>query len=164
MFTKKRTKEYLIKNGFPEIFIRQFTDKEEGLHKYFYLWIGVPEELYLCNELEQAELIPKGYEPLWDDGNFDSIYCANENDGTLREVFVEGGERIFRNYLELASDLVKTAWENEYELIVELAEDIEFPFLNQTINFLEEFYENLDYEEFKNEFSELIKKLEIENA
>ncbi|WP_223789858.1 hypothetical protein [Marinicella meishanensis] len=164
LYTKKRTIDYLIENNFPKVFIRQFTDEEEKIHKHLHLWVGVPEELYLCDELEQSELIPQGYEPLWDDGNFDSIYCVNKNDGTIRQIFVEGGGRTYRNYLELAADLVLTAWENEYEFIIELAKDIEFPFLSQTIEFLEGSYEKLGFEEFRKEFSEFIVRLEFENS
>lgn len=159
MFTKERAIQYLKGSGYPDFFIEAFLGARfpENLD----IWIGVPKELYLCSESEQAELIPEGYEPLWDDGNFDAIYCATNFDKTIRKVYVEGGERVFRSYMEFAASIIECAWEAEFdEFIPEWASFLSFPYFNEAVDFLDRKDDFISYGEHERQYYKLIERLE----
>ncbi|WP_444928841.1 hypothetical protein ACJJIF_13345 [Microbulbifer sp. SSSA002] len=163
MFTKDRTVNYLKAREYPDVFLSIFLEKTvpENLD----IWLGVPKELYLCNDTEQAGIIPKDYEPLWDDGNFGAIYCATHFDRSIRKVYVEGGENIYGSYLEFAASIIESAWEAEFdELLPEWASALNFPWLKEAVEFLNSKDDSASYDEHEKNYYALIKNLERQNA
>lgn len=156
MFTKKRTIEFLKKNQYPKVFVDVFEDKE--LPKNLFIWIGVPEELYRCSEQEQRTIIPEGYEPLWDDGNFDSIYCYRETDGSIVEVSLEGDETVFKKPFLFYAYLIYKAWEFDYlDVIEQWANALEFSYLHESLEYLNKMNNDDLNEEMYLQFIDVLK-------
>ena len=134
MFTKERTIKFLKQYAYPRVFVDLFEDNT--LPKNFFIWVGVPEELYVCSEDEQHSMIPHGYEPLWDDGNFDSIYCYRYSDESIVEVSLEGDERAYKEPLLFYAHLIFKAWECDYHDVIEQwAKALVFPYLCESLEY-----------------------------
>jgi len=161
--TKVSTTEYLKENGFPLVFINLFEGKV--IPKNFDISFGIPEELYLCSESQQDGLLPSGYQPLWDDGNFDAIFCRPLESEMIVKVYVEGGEKVYSSYVHFVAHMFVFFWELEWdELFGEYAKALEFSYLDITLAFLEEYHGELPSEEIENKLNDCISNLVASNA
>lgn len=158
MFTKLRAIEKLKELKLPKAYLDLF----EGCSNLpeFDILYGVPEELYLCDEAQQMGLIPTGYEPLWDDGNFDAIYCYVDADRSLRRVYVEGGEKHFPSFNHYVADLMVLLWEHEWDDLLSIyASSLEFSHAEVVIGFIKANHASMDFEQFETALFSLIDNL-----
>lgn len=158
MFTKLRAIEKLKELKLPAVFVDLFEGRSQLPE--FDILCGVPEELYLCSEEQQKDLIPTGYEPLWDDGNFDAIYCYVYADRSLKKLYVEGGEKCYPSFNHYVADLMVSLWEHEWhELLSVYASSLEFPHADTVIDFIKSNHSSLEFEQFETALFALIESL-----
>ena len=161
--SKKSTLEYLKENHFPLVFINMYEGKE--IPKNFDISFGIPEELFLCSESQQKSLLPEGYQPLWDDGNFDAIFCRPPESEMIVKVYVEGGEKTYSSYIHFVAHMFVLFWELEWDdLFVEYAKVLDFHYLDSMLVFLEKYHGDLSPEELENRMDVLISDLVANNA
>lgn len=160
IYTLERAKKFLVKSDFPQVFSDLFNGNE--IPKNFDISFGIPGELYLCNRDEQLMIVPEPYEPLWDNGNFDSIVCVKPGSREIIELYVEGGETVFRNYSHYLAEKFRFFWECEIddELLIEYARHLGFKYLDQVNEFLVKNNPSLPYEEYEKKFDELARALD----
>lgn len=162
-YSKDSTIEYLRENGFPPVFIDLFEGKE--IPNNFDISFGIPEELYLCSESQQKGLIPEGYQPLWDDGNFDAIFCRPAESEKIVKVYVEGGEKAYSSYVHFVAHMFVFFWELEWDdRFSDYAKALKFPYLDAVLVFLEEHHGVLRSEEFEKMLDTYISSLVANNA
>lgn len=158
MFTKLRAIEKLKELKLPEVYLDLFEGRCNLPE--FDISCGVPEELYLCSEAQQMAMIPTGYEPLWDDGNFDAIYCYVYADRSLRKVYLEGGEKHYPGFAHYVADLLVSLWELEWdELLSVYASRLEFSHAEVVIDFIKTNHSSLETGQFETALFALVDSL-----
>ncbi|WP_444995702.1 hypothetical protein [Aliikangiella sp. IMCC44359] len=161
--SKENTIEYLKNNGFPAVFIDLFEGRETP--DSFDIIFGVPEELYMCSESEQKGIIPERYQPLWDNGNFDAIYCSVQDSNEIVKVYIEGGEEHYKSYLHFAAHTINRVWEHEWdELIEDFTQALEIPDWLSVLSFIENNHEKIPYQEFEVALNDYVSEATSKNA
>jgi hypothetical protein len=161
--TKENSLRYIKDNGYPKVFVHLFEGRPTP--DSFDILFSVPEELYMCSEEEQRGIIPKEYQPLWDDSNFDSIFCAVQDSNEIVKVYVEGGERRYRSYLHFAAHTINRVWELEWdELIDTFSKALEIPSWLRVLVFIEKNHECMLYDEFESALDEYVSDVLQKNA
>lgn len=153
--TKESTILYLKENSFPKVYIDLFEGNP--IPECFDILFRVPGELYLCSEEEQRGIIPDQYQPLWDDGNFDSIYCAIPDSNEIAKVYVEGGEIRYKSYNHFAATTLVRVWELEWDNLMDsFAQALEIEGMQEVISFIKTNHEAMDYKEFESALDDYV--------
>ncbi|MEW8512337.1 MAG: hypothetical protein AB2608_15990 [Candidatus Thiodiazotropha sp.] len=161
--TRESTLSYLKENNFPKVFIDLF--EENSTPECFDILFSRPEELYLCSEEEQVGIIPKEYQPLWDDGNFGAIFCAIPDSNEIAKVYVEGGETKYESYNHFAAIALVRVWELEWDnLMNSFAQALEVDGRQKILSFIETNHEVMDYKDFELALKDYVAILNEENA